>query len=351
VQVIVASNPRSGLGRAAIAARQFSVELASCGISTWPIELGAADDDERIAAATRCGPSILVAAGGDGTVRSLLQNARETGAVLFHLATGNENLFARHFNWPLAPRAAARLIASTLGLIAQADGVAHSRSIAAISLDGTTADGLQISELAAIMLSIGPDAEVVSVLDRTPRTLPGHLAYILPVLATLPRLRMPALTIVADGRAIAREQPGWLLLSNMNEFALRIDPLPGATELDGYIDGLFVPLRGGTKPGDGVASIADSIGLIAELLRQHAQSLPGARRFRARELVVSGRGFFAQADGDLIPTTRPSQTARRNPLAKPATGDAAYCCDQLRIRCVPNCVRVLHATAASLLHN
>ena len=343
MQVIVVFNPTSGSGRAESLARRFIAVLAQRGISAESfLSMPSRRDDNRqlseascssssvlsealasrishrlnrgMARATsprgdggsRCAtnhePCVLVAVGGDGTVRSCIAAAQTTGSTLFHLASGNENLFSRQYDWPRDPATAAMLVADVIQRHTHC-GAPLSHEINTMDVVSVGPSGNGRSESAAIMVSAGFDADVVAQLDARPRGIPGHMAYLAPIVRTLAGWRPPQLTLRVDGKAVVTNQPGWLVVANMPQYALRLNPCQTATPDDGMLDVLFVPMQ---WIGDCVASLLElargSIGLIA-----------GARHFQARSVEVLCSSLAVQADGDHI--FRSDTTASRGTIS------------------------------------
>ncbi len=331
MRAIVVFNPTSGSGRAESLARRFIAALAQHGIAAESLLSMPSRGDEdrqvsisasgglgdrtsealtgRIAqrlvkgvartitqggdgangCATNYEPCVLVAVGGDGTVRSCIGPAQSTGSTLFHLASGNENLFSRQYDWPRDPEAAAMLVADVIERHTHL-GTPLARGINTMDLVSVTPSGKRRSESAAIMVSAGFDADVVAQLDARPRSIPGHMAYLAPIVRTLAGWRPPQLTLRVDGREVVTNQPGWLVVANMPQYALRLNPCQTATPDDGMLDVLFVPMQ---WLGDCFASLLElargSIGLIA-----------GARQFAARGVEVLCSSLAVQADGDHV---------------------------------------------------
>lgn len=256
---------------------------------------------------------MLVAVGGDGTVRRLLPWARQSGVTLAHLGAGNENLFARGFGLPRGPRELAAAIATW-----RDGGSMRCRPLDVLELELTDTRGGVVSEQACIMLSTGPDSVVVRKLDSAARILPGHLAYISPVIGGLAAMTLPRLRVEVDGACVAANEAGWLMVANMPDYALGLNPCGQARCDDGLVDVLFVPRQG----------LGQSLELVTEVARQGAGHMAGARQVRGRTVRIrteSATGLTLQADGDMLP--------RAGTLAEPMC--------QVRITALPQKVRVL----------
>jgi diacylglycerol kinase family enzyme len=180
---------------------------------------------------------LVVVAGGDGTVHSVLGVLARTGTPLYHLPFGTENLFAREFGMSrdvrtllasLRVRAAVR---TDLGMISHSSG------------------GCEHSCPFAIMCSIGPDASVVHRLAKVRRGAISHRAYVAPIAKELIRPWVPMLTIRVDGVKIVDRARGLCIIANYRQYALRVDPAREASPHDGLLDAVFLPAGSGIAAG------------------------------------------------------------------------------------------------------
>ncbi len=323
VRTVLAFNSKSGLGRARLLASSLACSLHEHGITATPVDVAAADGDQRLDDLTNLGAGrcMLIAVGGDGTVRRLLTWARQPNVVLAHLGAGNENLFARGFGLPRGPDELARAVAVA---VARRGDLERSHRLDLMELDLSDAAGGLRRELACIMLSSGPDSIVVRRLDSAARGLPGHLAYVVPVLGGLSAMRLPRLKVEVDGSLLAEDEAGWLMVANMADYALGLNPCGQAKSDDGLLDVLFVPRQG----------LGQSLELVTEVTRQGAGHMPGARRLRGSNVRVSTddpAGLTLQADGDMLPRT--------GTMTKPLC--------EVRINVVRNQVRVLRCESGA----
>jgi diacylglycerol kinase (ATP) len=322
VRAVLAFNSKSGLGRGRLLASRLAGSLHEHGVAAMPVDVAGADGDERLGDLTTAGAGhcVLVAVGGDGTVRRLLPWARQPHVVLAHLGAGNENLFARGFGLPRRPEELAMAIAA-----ARRGGLEESHRLDVMELDLADAAGRVTREQACIMLSSGPDSIVVRRLDSAARGMPGHLAYVVPVLGGLAAMDLPRLKVEVDGKLLTENEAGWLMVANMADYALGLNPCGQAKFDDGLIDVLFVPRQG----------LGQSLELVMEVARQGAGHMPGAKRLRGSNLRVSTNdpaGLTLQADGDMLPRT--------------GTMTAPLC--EVRINAVRHQVRVLRCEAGAV---
>ena len=167
------------------------------------------------------GADALVVAGGDGTVHHAAGAAIESGVPIYHAACGNENLFAREFGMRPDPRAVL-------------DALDHGERR---RVDLGQCNGSSF----LIMGSVGPDASVIRRLHRSRRRPTGHLAYARPVLYEAFRPYLPEMTVHVDGETLLGDWRGIVVVANCRQYAMRVDPCPGACMDDGLLDLVCLP--------------------------------------------------------------------------------------------------------------
>jgi len=222
VEILVVSNPKSGRGKARTLAHTLVEAIAQRGHQAAHLLAGGADqlDAERLASA-----AALVIAGGDGTVLRCAEAASQARCPLYHIPTGNENLFAREFGMTssvsqlLRAIDAQRIARVDLGRLRRPAGV----------------------EPFLLMFSVGPDAGVIRRLSRTRKRAVGHAAYVRPIIGETLTPLIARLSIDVDGRRVVDERRGWVIVSNCRHYALRINPARSARMDDGQLDVVFMP--------------------------------------------------------------------------------------------------------------
>lgn len=230
LDVVLLSNPRSGRGRAARLVRELAGFVAGEGHRVTVLDLalrtGTEEAERRVTdfdAERFKGADALVVAGGDGTLHHLAELAIRTETPLYHVPTGNENLFAREWRMDRSVRTLLRALAKNEVVRADA-GVANGHTF-------------------LLMCSLGPDASVVRRLARVRTRAIGHLAYVAPTIAELAAPHFPPLTIAVDGRTVVEGERGLAIVGNCREYALRINPCRRARMDDGLLDLAFLPCR------------------------------------------------------------------------------------------------------------
>jgi diacylglycerol kinase (ATP) len=231
MQVVMVFNPRSGRGNAPIVANLLRDRLLGAGHDVHMVSVGgeAPIDLRRILLDSGGSASGLVVVGGDGTVLSAADAAIETGASIYHVPMGTENLFARSFAMTCD---AGRLIDA---LAAHAARLARSEP----AVDAGDCNGKRF----LIMASVGFDANVVHRLAEARRGRITHLTYVRHIVGESLRPTTMPLTIRVDGREVVSASPGLAIVANSRHYAMRADPARHADMRDGLLDLCFMPTR------------------------------------------------------------------------------------------------------------
>lgn len=265
--VVIQRNPTSGSGRGRRQVYRLLCELRRVGF-----EVRLYHDRNRfshfvhrpeVADRLRC----LVAAGGDGTISSVVQRHPEHPIAVLPL--GTENLVSKH-----------------LGLNSNAV------ELATVIQEGRFLSfdtGLANSFRFLLMASAGLDAEIVRLLALRRSGNISHLSYFWPIFTAFRKYRFPELQVLnAQGDLIATGSH--VLVSNMPEYGMKIPFCPDANPHDGLLDvRIFQP--------SGMFRTA------AHLIRTRLGFKDSARqlvRFQAPMVTLKSNDFAApvQADGD-----------------------------------------------------
>ena len=254
--VIILANPHAGPhGRRAQvdglveALHRRNLEVCVC----WALD-ELRGQVHSLAERVRC----VVAAGGDGTLQAVLNQA--PGLPVALLPIGNENLMARNFGIACSGPGLAEIIAA-----------GHYRQ-----LDLMRARG----RLVSLMASAGFDAEVVHRAHRWRRGHISKLDYVLPILATLREYRFPSLsvTITETGERLTGQLA---LVFNVPQYGLGLPIASGAKADDGLLD-LYV------FQSPGRWGLLRSLGAILRC-RHEGQRDVQFRRVRSVRLFASER--------------------------------------------------------------
>ncbi|ARE73183.1 hypothetical protein B6R96_03895 [Streptomyces sp. Sge12] len=199
-------------------------------------------------------PALVVACGGDGTLRACAEVLAGTGIPLAVVPCGTGNLLARNLGLPLDPEAA---------LEASLAGDSHP-----IDVGRVRGDGLAPTRF-TVMAGIGFDAAMVK--DASPR-LKSRLGWAAYVLSALRHLRDPSvrLTIRMDGVRPRRRRARMVVIGNVGTLQGGLPLLPGARPDSGHLDVVLFDPRG---PGGWLAAAAH---LLSRVMRRHPTTPAGA---------------------------------------------------------------------------
>jgi diacylglycerol kinase (ATP) len=284
--VAVFANPRSGSGRAARLAEDAESALRAAGHTVSRFDVGPGLPPIDLAAAV-AGATVAVAAGGDGTVRSLAPACIGADVPIYHLPSGNENLFAREFGMDRDPETLVRALRRYRVTSCDVGTCKHEQG-------GEAADNLFL-----LMASIGPDAGVCHRLDATRTRGIGHRAYFGPIYAEFQEPAITRLRIWCDGQggegAAVAEGRGMVVVANCRQYGMRIDPCHRASTTDGLFDVAFIPAD----------TAVDAFVALARLrFRMPAPDIVRATGSRVR--IDMGAGAKVQLDGEAEGLGRPS---------------------------------------------
>jgi YegS/Rv2252/BmrU family lipid kinase len=238
------------------------------------------------------GVDVVVACGGDGTVRACAQILAGTHTPIAVLPLGTGNLLARNLNIPTDQPGAMAVIT---------DG--RDRTI-----DLGCADDRNFT----VMCGLGFDAAMLDGASETAKKRFGWMAYTASGVRQLRRQRF-VVTVTADGQAPTRHRCTSILVANLGTLTGGLELLPDAVPDDGRLDvALITP-----------ANLRAWVALGWHVIRRKEHDRPGAiERFRVRKLEISTRHQQPmELDGDpvesthtLTVTVRPSAIRIRVPV-------------------------------------
>lgn len=268
-------NPISGRGRGPEIAARLAAELERAGHRVRSLATRPPGEATTASLASDLAQAeLLVVLGGDGAVRAAAPAAAAVGVPIYHWPSGTENLFAKAFG--MLPRARVLLDAIEAWSPRPIDtGIAD--------LDGTP-------ETFNIMASLGFDAAVVHDLAAHRRGAISHWSYAAPLLRQLREWRAPRLRVEVDG-SLLFEGRGFLVISNLSEYARGLNPARWADPSDGALDALAFPARGGPAALAWAGEIATGL---------HLSDRRVAHRVGRRIEIESSDGFAVQFDGDPV---------------------------------------------------
>ncbi|WP_062465322.1 diacylglycerol/lipid kinase family protein [Demequina soli] len=186
--------------------------------------------------AISAGADLVVAVGGDGTVRAVAEGVAGTGVPMAILPMGTGNLFARNLDLPLGDPAA--LLRTAL------DGAERRADVGWLTLVRTPdGDGQGERHIFLVIAGAGLDAEMVAGADDNLKRRLGWLAYFLAAVRHLGK-RMEARITVDDGEP-QTSRMRTVLIANVGRLPAGIQLIPDASFDDGRIDIATLDARGG----------------------------------------------------------------------------------------------------------
>lgn len=303
---------------------QLSAALREAGYTPHWLETTAAEPgagQARLAVAS--GARLVVAAGGDGTVRSVAAGLADTGVEMGVAPLGTANLAARNLGIPLAdPARIVRIAASGQArpcdlawVSTQADDAQE--GFAGLAPPGGWARPTLGGEHACMVVAgVGFDAGLVASTRPGLKARIGWGAY---AVAAMENLRHPRMDLVlslderpAPARGGRSEDPRLrverltarsLLVANGGRLPAGITLLPGARVDDGLLDIAAI---------DTVAGIVGWSSLARQVLPPYAAAYADPERATGRVVQRRGSGItvrlgapaLVEVDGDLLPPSR-----------------------------------------------
>jgi diacylglycerol kinase (ATP) len=190
---------------------------------TDPIWLETAEDDpgrSMAASAVEQQVDLVVAAGGDGTVRVVADGLANSGIPMGIVPSGTANLLARNLGIPMAEADAIDVVLS-----------GRTRTIDLIKL---TIDGHESTHF-AVMAGMGIDAMIMDETRADLKEKIGTAAYFVAAARALGRLPV-SMRIKVDDHHTHRRHAMLCLVGNVGKLPGNITLIPGAEPDDGRLD-------------------------------------------------------------------------------------------------------------------
>jgi diacylglycerol kinase (ATP) len=176
--------------------------------------------------AVRAGAEMVFAAGGDGTVRSVAEGLRDSGAALALLPSGTANLLARNLSLPVGNAPDNIAIAFT-GRTRQID-----LGIATLSrVDGTIEEHGFL-----VMAGMGIDADIMANTNETLKRTVGWLAYVDAGIRVIPNAGPFRIQYQLDEKPIHSAHVSTILFGNCGTLTGGLEMMPDAIIDDGLLD-------------------------------------------------------------------------------------------------------------------
>ena len=273
-RALVIANPISGRGLALRAANELRLGLEQHGVPTSLYQTsGRRDAFARLRTLDRS-TELVVAAGGDGTVREVFDGLVDPEVHVGVLPFGTANVLAEEFELPRDVHHALEILLKKR--------VQH--------LDVAYANG----QLSFLAVGVGIDAVVVREVDRARKGPISKLSYLRALARVTGSYRPPALRVTVDGNELAGEH-GFVLVGNLQRYGGMFHLAPDARADDGWLEVYLFPT--GTR-----------MELARAFLRGLLGHLPGAGVTvqRGRHVAIRSAGTEevpVQVDGDPAGTT------------------------------------------------
>jgi diacylglycerol kinase (ATP) len=176
--------------------------------------------------ALAAGVDLVIAAGGDGTVRSVAAGMRDSGVPLGLVPLGTGNLFARNLDIPVNDHDDAVVLAFA--------GV--DRAVDVLVADITRPNGAIEQHVSLVMSGVGIDAAMIANTNPELKRRVGWLAYVDAGLRAIPMSKPFRVLHRIDGGRAHRSRVSSVLIANLGYLPGNIDLIPDAEIDDGRLD-------------------------------------------------------------------------------------------------------------------
>lgn len=232
-------------------------------------------------AALAAGAEVVLACGGDGTVRQVAQVLAGSGTALGLLPTGTANLLARN-------------LALVLNDPAHATRIALSGRNRAIDVGRVLIDDQAEEHVFLVMAGVGFAAAIMTGAPHELKTRLGSLAYFVSGARALSAPRAP-ITLAVDGRSEPPYQVRTVVVGNCGKLLAGLVLLPAAELDDGLLDVVTI----------GPKNIFGWLGVTAQVLTRRRRDHRLVRYWQGRTILLSADApQQAQLDGDPLGDVR-----------------------------------------------
>jgi len=254
---------------------------AVCTSLGWaePLWLETTAEDPGTGQARRAveqGADVVLACGGDGTVRSVAQALAGTGVALGLVPMGTGNLLARSVGVPTDLTSATR--------------VALTGDDRTIDVGHVRVDGSDEERVFLVMAGTGLDAAIMQNTDEALKARVGRLAYVITGFRAMfgPQTRV---TLSVDDGPPLRRRSRTVVVGNIGTLLAGIVLMPDAAFDDGKLDIVNVAPKG----------LAGWIAVLLRVITRRRHGHPRIEHWQAREVVITTEApQAAQIDGDPI---------------------------------------------------
>jgi len=184
--------------------------------------------------AIRRGATVVIVAGGDGTVRAAAEALRGTGVAMTVVPSGTGNLLARNLDLPLTSMDAAVAAAFT----------GNDRTIDLGIAEITRSDGSSEEHAFLVMAGLGLDAKMIKNTSTKLKKAVGWLAYIDGIARSLPELKPVRVTYRFDENPKKTMSVHTIIVGNCGVLPGGFLLMPDADPDDGVLDVAALRPRG-----------------------------------------------------------------------------------------------------------
>jgi len=171
-------------------------------------------------------PRVIIVAGGDGTVRAVIEQLEGSPVPLALIPVGTGNLLARELGLPLGD------IATCLG--AAFEGRERAIDVGIVELEN--AEGIQRRHVFAVMAGIGLDAVMAQRTSAAAKRRLGWFAYVTPIARSIIANRLFHVDYRIDAGARRSTRAHTIIVGNCGTLAGRFLLIPDAVIDDGLLD-------------------------------------------------------------------------------------------------------------------
>lgn len=267
---LVLANPIAGRGQGPALGARVVAGLARRGVHAELCVTASAHDDRLVMRRRAATTDVVIAVGGDGTIRDVLEGLPGASVPIGIVPAGTANVLARDLGIPRDVDAALDVIIGRR----------------TVELDVARAN----DRLCFLAASVGFDALVVEELARRRRGAISPLAYLEATARVLRHYRPPRLVVELDGEVLP-EPCGLVIIGNARTYAMLFGLCPDRRLDDGCFEVFLFP-----EAGLGQLALA-----AVRSLRRLGGSLQdrGCPVRRARRVTVaSSTPVPCQIDGD-----------------------------------------------------
>jgi diacylglycerol kinase (ATP) len=219
-------NPIKGNQKRLKKAVKAAEEAAGWPKSIW-LETSIEDSGQLVTReALAQGASVVLAAGGDGTVRAVAEALRDSGIPIGLIPVGTGNLLARNLGLTLTNIEEAALTAFT--------GISRTIDVGVVEI--TRADGDREEHTFLVMAGVGLDAKMIALTNPKLKKAVGWLAYIDGIGRALPELKPIKLRFSRDGSPERSSSAHTVIIGNCGLLPGNLLLMPDAKPDDGLLD-------------------------------------------------------------------------------------------------------------------